>query len=560
MGTVTKTGTITADVSSHDTTHYSYASVNSSYPLSNAYHGSSNTSYAQVNWKTGTNAETYVYLRFDFSSIPVNATITSVSASAKGYVNTTNSSRVVTRQMQLATGTTLKGSALTLSTSTNAQTFSTVGSWTRSELQSAGVRFYVKRGTSNTTSNYTLRLYGATMTVNYSWQETTYSVTVNNTSSVTVTANPSEVVSGEDCVIKADSISGITVKDNGTDVTSQFVLTQDQPESYSVTNITTTYGFALNNNNYYESNNKAHSSSAAVCRVDFYMPLSGTITFSLINYAEATYDYGLLSNIDATLNTNASADSSNVYWSGQNNNSASVQTVTYTMSAGNHFIYVKYFKDQYTDSNNDSLQFKVAITLDGTPSYDPYYAYTISNVQANHTIVVAAVATNKLWFKAASGGGETAIVSLGIWGTSGRVSTYTRSADLSALVSGQTYHIVSSGSATIPGLASTDWEIDTSTQYTSGVSLPFSETFSSNYGSYTYIVSSITISGTGITINTRGSGEMQVAMSEFIVYSSSSGGWTEVVKAYKKINGSWVEQTDLTNVFSSGTNYVKGGA
>ena len=33
------------------------------------------------------------------------------------------------------------------------------------------------------------------------------------------------------------------------------------------------------------------------------------------------------------------------------------------MSAGNHFIYVKYFKDSYTDDNNDSLQFKVAITL-----------------------------------------------------------------------------------------------------------------------------------------------------------------------------------------------------
>lgn len=28
--------------------------------------------------------------------------------------------------------------------------------------------------------------------------------------------------------------------------------------------------------------------------------------------------------------------------------------------------------------------------------------------------------------------------------------------------------------------------------------------------------------------------------------------------AYKKANGSWVQQSDLTQVFSSGTNYVKG--
>jgi hypothetical protein len=59
------------------------------------------------------------------------------------------------------------------------------------------------------------------------------------------------------------------------------------------------------------------------------MPVSGTVTFSVINYAESTYDYGLLSDIDEHLSTSASADSSNVYWSGQNHNSSSVQTVTY---------------------------------------------------------------------------------------------------------------------------------------------------------------------------------------------------------------------------------------
>lgn len=37
-----------------------------------------------------------------------------------------------------------------------------------------------------------------------------------------------------------------------------------------------------------------------------------------------------------------------------------------------------------------------------------------------------------------------------------------------------------------------------------------------------------------------------------------NGNWIEASKVYKKVNGSWVEQSDLTNVFDSGTNYIKG--
>lgn len=437
MGTIIQNGSITAHPSSYDTTHHSYASISSSYPITQAYTDSNSTTYAQVNWKTGSNAETYVYLKFDLSAIPEGATITSVSAKAKGYVNTTNSSRVTTRQMQLATGTTLKGSALTISNSTSAQTFSNVGTWTRAELLDAGVRFYVRRGTSNTSSTYQLRLYGADITVEYTYEETSYSITVNNSTSATVTASPDEVVAGGSSVIKVSSVTDITITDNGVDVTNQFTQRQDTAESYSVTNISSTYGFEVNSNGYYESNNQGHSSSAAVCRIDLHLPVAATVTFSLINYAESTYDYGLLSDVDTDLSTTASADTSDVYWSGQNHNSSSVQTVIYTVPAGDHYIYAKYFKDNYTDDGNDSLQFKVAITLDEPFTPGAYWGYDITNIQADHTIVVAALVNDHLYFK--------------------------------------------------------------------------------NNGSY-----------------------------------------MEAVKAYKKVNGSWVEQTDLTTVFDSNVNYVKG--
>ena len=407
MGTVTKQGSISAHPTSYDTSHYSYASISSSYPITNAYTDSSSTTYAQINWKTGSNAETYVYLKFDFSSIPSNATIKTVTAKAKGYVNTTNSSRVTTRQMQLATGTTLKGSALTLSNSTSEQTFSSVGTWTRAELLDAGIRYYVKRGTSNTSSSYNIRAYGATMTVTYEWQETTYTITVNNSTSATVTADPDEVLQGETSVIKSDTISGITIKDNGTDVTSQFTQ-RSESASYSIEN-RGTYGFALNSNNYYQSANKGVSKSAAVCRITFSLPVAATITFQYINYAEATYDFGVFGNIDTELSTNYYAAGSggatitdSSYKKACNtssDNTSSVQTLTYSnVSAGEHYIDVKYSKDDASDANNDTLQFKVSVTLNSTPP--SYYGYDITNINADHVILVtASVGGPKLYMK-----------------------------------------------------------------------------------------------------------------------------------------------------------------
>ena len=47
------------------------------------------------------------------------------------------------------------------------------------------------------------------------------------------------------------------------------------------------------------------------------------------------------------------------------------------------------------------------------------------------------------------------------------------------------------------------------------------------------------------------------AASDYI-YFKDNGSWVQAAKAYKKVNGSWVEQSDLTQVFASGTNYVKG--
>lgn len=201
---------------------HAYASISNA---TNGYTDSSSTTYATINLTTGSGATTYIYFTFDFSNIPVGATINSVSCTAKAYINTTNSSRITTRQIQLYSGTTAKGSASTISNSTSAFTM-TAGTWTRDELLNARIRLYGVRGTSNTTSTYYFRFYGATFTVNYSVNGTAY--TIGATSHVTgVTVDPAtqEVMEGEDATVSiyASMIDGLEITDNGTDITNELV-------------------------------------------------------------------------------------------------------------------------------------------------------------------------------------------------------------------------------------------------------------------------------------------------------------------------------------------------
>jgi Tfp pilus assembly protein PilE len=61
----------------------------SSNAISNAYADTSSTTYAQLT-PSSTSTTGYIYLTFDTSAIPANATITSVTAQAKLRINNTN--------------------------------------------------------------------------------------------------------------------------------------------------------------------------------------------------------------------------------------------------------------------------------------------------------------------------------------------------------------------------------------------------------------------------------------------------------------------------------------
>lgn len=346
----------------------------------------------------GSSSTAHIDYSFEFEGIPDNADIVSVECDVKGHLE--NRSRS-TANLQLYSGSTAKGSVSKFS-STSAQTVSlSTGTWTRSEIDNLILRF--------TIGYYGGLVNGATVTVTYSYDEITYTITVSNSTSVSVTANPTEVSPGESSTVRAESISGLTITDNGTDVTSQFIERTDPAESYTVETVGS-YGFELNSSGYYVNENKGISKTAAVSRVNISVPVAATVTFTFINYSEEGYDFGLFGEVDTALNHNyypagsyGAKISDSEYRLACNTstyNNTSTHTLSYEVSAGEHFIDVKYSKDDASDANSDTLQFKVAITLDEPYSPTPYYAYYISNIQANHEIVVTSGSeTNKLFVK-----------------------------------------------------------------------------------------------------------------------------------------------------------------
>lgn len=397
--TINDTGTESSHPVSYDSGYSAY-SVSG---LDNAYTDSDSTTYATINLTRNQNAETIIFYNFSITGIPSGATINSVSCSAKCYISSTNSSRVATRQIRLYSGSTAMGSAYTVSNSTTAFSMTT-GTWTAAQLADAKIRLYAKRGTSNTTTNYYFRFYGATLTVSYTYQTVVYEVTASsNVSGVTIEPASQEQAQGNSASVILSTNSNIVLLDNNTDVTSSITLTQQSP-TYSVDTVSgASYGFPLTNG-WYTSNNKGVNSSTALCRVTFDLPVNCNITFTYINYAEATYDFGVFSKVDTALSLTAWNSSSSggdtTTDAGKEErrlntsayNSSSQQTLTYSnVSAGEHFIDVKFSKDQSTASGNDDLQWQVSITPLSTPP--SVYLYTISNISADHVLVVNPTST-----------------------------------------------------------------------------------------------------------------------------------------------------------------------
>ena len=521
----------------------------------------SNSSHNTYVKDGGSNTATgWINFPFDFSDIPANATITSMTVKVYGARENATIDSTHVAQFAVYCGNTLKGTAQNFtSTSNSIVTMSDTGTWTRSELDNAQLRF--------TVAYYGGHLDGATWTVNYEipgGATTYYTYTLSNIQAdhdIIISLAGAFIPPEEDpeynyYPITISSINAITdpgtgtirvqegtnqtiiitptdpvltlALDNGVNVTSQ--LQGGIPNNtYSIATASgASYGFTLNANNYYESTNQGVANSAAVARVSFNLETQCTITFRYINYAEGTYDYGIFGNIDSALGTTYTADS-NTYLScaAAAQNTATVQTLTYTMSAGQHYIDVKYRKDQYTDENNDSLQFQVEITSLETAGY----TYTLNNINQKHSLIF--VFGNVDYYIITSTGTNCKLYPDGQM----------------VKLAGDSYNLTIVPNDPEAIVTITDNTIDV-TNY-----LTYEEGTDKNNNlvvNYNYNLSNIAAThNLNISCITGTSSQK--------IYLKVNGSWMQYSKVYVKQNGSWVEQSpsNWSSIFSTTANYVK---
>lgn len=432
--TYVSTGTASTDTSTFIPS--SFDSVNSTYD--SIYEGTAEnglTAHTDSNRfcvysNTGANAESYLYYNFDCSNIPANAIITSVTCIASAAVYQA-STYFTTYDLQLCSGTTAKGTATTITGSGGTSATHNINggsSWTRAELNNIKIRERVIRGTSSTTSQASFSFWGATLTVSYEIpgggyyqytlsnisadhtvalyevfvpeeedpQKTYYSVSI---SSINATTNPANgtirVEEGDDqTIVITPTESNITLAtDNGVDITDQLT---GGTGTYDISTQVSgaSYGFNLNNSTgYYVSTNNGVAKSASVARINFHMTGRCLVTIEYINYAEANYDYGMFGKVDTAVATDgltassgssSPSDSTSNYQLAMASNSASAQTITYTIESGEHFVDIKYGKDDGTNSNNDSLQWKI-LSIESLEGGD--LTYTLNNIDEDHSLI-----------------------------------------------------------------------------------------------------------------------------------------------------------------------------
>lgn len=372
-------------------------------------------------WSDNSSTITVFTYNLSFSNIPSNATITRLYCQVNGHAEDTSRSNEY-MCVQLRSGNTELCDEINFKSISTSNTTVTLEAETMpsvSELENLVLycRLGYYGGAINGATCYIE--YTLPSTSEYYWEYTLSNVSADHTIYVTeaVVIPPDEDPTKEYYPITISSINATTTPgkgttrvesgtsetititpsdpqltlalDNGIDITSQLVQHGGAIPDPTVTTTVSgaSYGFILNSSTgYYTSNNNGQAGSAAVCRVTFNLPVRCLVTIEYINYAEATYDYGIFGNIDSALSTTYTADS-NAYkvCSQSEDNVSTPQTLTYEMESGEHFIDIKYRKDNYTDSNNDNLQWKIT-SIEPLESNN-YYTYDLSNISQEHSLI-----------------------------------------------------------------------------------------------------------------------------------------------------------------------------
>lgn len=501
-----------------------------------------------------------IYYKFDFSELPENATISSMSVQAYGHLENASQSNEVAR-LNTYYGTTAKGTQVSFTSTSNQTVTITPGTWTAAELRSdarvgftigyygglvtgitwsviytvpsSGNDYYYVYSINDIAADHTILIEEAGAFVPPE-EDPTYNYYPITISSINATTNPSNGTTrvqegtNQTITITPTDPQLTLALDNGVDITSQLVG-GTPTNTYTITTQVSgaSYGFNLNSSTgYYVSTNNGHAKSASVARLNMDFESDCLVTIQYINYAEASYDYGMFGKLDTSVATdgltaNSSAgqstpsDSTSNYQIPMCSNSASAQTVSYQVPAGEHYIDIKYGKDDASDSNNDSLQWKV-LSVEAT-SAGGDYTYTLTNVTQKHSLIFI-FGDVDYYFITSSGNASKLF-------PDGQV----------VKLEGDSYRLVIVPNNPDATVSLVDNNVNRTSQ------LEFEEgedKYGNRVVNYTYSLSNITAAHTINVTCSSGTGAK--------IYIKNNGSWVQYSKVFLKVNGSWVEQSSTT--------------
>ena len=238
----TITGSTSFIPSSYDSTN----SVFSNQPdnTENALKSTTSTSNNFATFKGENTTGQVGFYNFIVTGLSESFTITSVTSKIKGYLNSNNTKDHWVAQ--ISKGTTVTGNSVTISNRTTPQTyeFNCGNGWTVADFSNVKLRISPYAENSK---NGRLYLYGADLLIDYSYDKTWYSVsTASSVAGVSITSSAAEVESGNSVTLttNASSLTGVTIKDNGVDVTSNFTGTSGNYR-YTLTNVNADHSFTV---------------------------------------------------------------------------------------------------------------------------------------------------------------------------------------------------------------------------------------------------------------------------------------------------------------------------
>lgn len=536
---------------------------------SNMYTNTDSTTYATITNTYSSTSSYYAYITgFNFSSVPDNAVVSSIEIKLKASHSGGNTSTIYgyTYNNGTATQISAAGSTTALETSATVKTFSnTTIAWDtlKGYGSTFGIRINCRRSNRNTQA--TFQIYGAEIAVTYT-VPVYHDVSVSGDGTLDPTGTTS-VLEGDPFVLH---ISGITptVTDNNVDVTSQLVQTTEVTET-SIPNGNTNSGFTLSNisNAYHDATNTTYA------QLQLAGSNTGTIYFDMSDIsipsgasitgvtASATLQYnrnnstsGFTASCQMYAGSSAKGSSTSVVSSG----SSDVARTTFTLSPGSSWTATEINSARFyitaTNSARSTVRYLYVYGVSFNITYESSgvtYIYTISSVTADHTIVVSAgSASDKIYFK--TDGSESLVNSV----FCADVSTNTTfQVDLTGFSVGDICKVTNELYVVNSGRTEHIESIVHSFTWT-GQSYTY-DTKNGGQDGYTLTITPTTLklqTTYGWGIYARGDQNYD----NYIRFYKVTGGWVPSTKVYKKVNGSWVEQSDLTTVFDTNTNYVKG--